>query len=139
MKYILLFLVQMIVFSGWAQNSELKVTVSNINKIEGDLVVAVYNSAQTFIKEGKEFRRMARKIAAASETFSFTGLPSGEYSIALFHDKNSDGKCNTNFVGMPKEGYGFSRNFKPRFSAPKFNDTRVAITSDTVIQIRLIN
>ena len=38
------------------------------------------------------------------------GLPPGEYSLLLVHDENGNGKLDTNVVGMPLEGYGFSNN-----------------------------
>jgi len=41
--------------------------------------------------------------------------------VVCFHDENSNGKFDENALGMPKEGYCFSNNVKPRFSAPNFS------------------
>lgn len=53
--------------------------------------------------------------------YTFRAVPVGTYAIASFHDANSNGKLDT-MMGMPKEGFAFSRNppMKPR--APRFNE-----------------
>jgi uncharacterized protein (DUF2141 family) len=38
----------------------------------------------------------------------FEDIPPGTYALAVIHDENMNGKLDTNFLGMPKEGYGFS-------------------------------
>lgn len=52
----------------------------------------------------------------------FVGLPPGRYAAVCYHDENANGKFDRNIVGMPKEGYCFSKNFKPTLAAPKFED-----------------
>jgi uncharacterized protein (DUF2141 family) len=66
-------------------------------------------------------------------------LAPGSYAVSVFHDANGNGKLDT-FVGIPKEGYGFSRNppFRPR--APRFDEAQVDLTgnSSTVITLRYL-
>ncbi len=138
MKYNLSFVLLLFVLQGSAQNRELKVTIPNINKKEGQLMIALFNSAEKFLKPGKEYRTVILKISSGTETVSFKDLPVGEYGIAICHDKNTDGHCNTNIFGIPKEGYGFSRNFRPRFSAPQFRDTKVLLSENTDLEISMI-
>ncbi len=52
----------------------------------------------------------------------FIGLPPGRYAAVCYHDENSNGKFDRSIIGMPKEGYCFSKNFKPTLAAPKFED-----------------
>ena len=61
---------------------------------------------------------------AGSITVTYKGVPPGQYAISLFHDEDNDGKMKKNWLGMPKEKYGFSRNFNPnsKLRAPKFNE-----------------
>lgn len=61
-----------------------------------------------------------------------------EDSFALFHDVNSNGDCDLNFLGIPTEPYGFSRNVQPVFKVPSFTETRMEIGLHTQIQIELI-
>ncbi len=63
-----------------------------------------------------------------------SGLSPGLYAIAVFHDANGNGRLDT-FMGIPREGYGFSRNppFRPR--APKFIETQIDVTGQMRIDI----
>ena len=51
----------------------------------------------------------------------------------MFHDANSDGKLNR-FAGIPKEGYGFSRNAPVSFGPPKFAKAAFDVTGGDVVQ-----
>lgn len=123
---------------GYAQKGQLKITIPNIDKVEGKIQVSLYNSKEKFIKKGQEYKSQIKGVKSTSETFIFKDLPAGEYAVALYHDENSDGKCNTNLIGIPKEGYGFSQNFKPTLSAPKFGDTKFKLDNEAEISIKLI-
>ena len=54
-------------------------------------------------------------------TFTLADLPEGKYAIRYFHDENDNQKMDSNFVGIPKEGYGFSNNAKAYFGPPSFS------------------
>lgn len=58
----------------------------------------------------------------------FGDLPSGTYALALIHDENGNGKLDT-MLGIPREGFGFSRNPAIRFGPPKFASARVSIST----------
>ncbi len=66
----------------------------------------------------------------------FDGLAAGNYAIGVFHDANANGKLDT-FMGIPREGYGFSRNppFRPR--APRFDEAMMAIEGQMETSITL--
>lgn len=69
----------------------------------------------------------------AAQTLRFEGLPSGDYALALIHDENGNGKLDT-MMGIPREGFGFSRNPAIRFGPPKFSEARISVTSGAVDQ-----
>jgi uncharacterized protein (DUF2141 family) len=46
--------------------------------------------------------------------------PQGVYALVVIHDEDSNGKLNTNWLGIPTEGYGFSNNAKGLLGPPKF-------------------
>ncbi len=72
---------------------------------------------------------MTRNVPAATHGLRFTGLPHGTYAVAVIHDENSNAKLDT-FAGIPREGFGFSRNPPIRFGAPRFAAARFAVESD---------
>jgi uncharacterized protein (DUF2141 family) len=41
--------------------------------------------------------------------------------VSVVHDENANGKLDTNFVGMPREGVGASNDAKGHMGPPKFN------------------
>lgn len=78
----------------------------------------------------------ARRVAIASAQaahvpLAFGDLPSGDYAIALIHDENGNGRLDK-VLGIPREGFGFSRNPAIRFGPPKFAAARFAIASGEV-------
>ena len=67
----------------------------------------------------------------------FTGLPPGDYALALFHDENGNARFDT-MLGIPREGFGFSRNPVVRFGAPRFDKVSMRLGSGyTRIKVRL--
>jgi uncharacterized protein (DUF2141 family) len=64
-------------------------------------------------------------------------LPFGDYAIKFYHDENGDNACNTNFLGIPSEGYGFSNNAKAFFGLPSFDKAKFTFDSTgMVVMIR---
>jgi uncharacterized protein (DUF2141 family) len=76
-------------------------------------------------------------VPSGSEVaFTFTAAP-GVYAVAAHHDANNNRRMDANFIGIPKEGYGVSNDARPRFSAPKFEEAKVALTRDTTLLVRM--
>ena len=61
-------------------------------------------------------------------------IPDGTYAVTLFIDENNNQKLDKNFVGIPKEKYGFSNNAKGIMSAPKFKKVKFEL-KDNITQI----
>lgn len=57
-------------------------------------------------------------------------LKPGRYSFQYIHDENSNKELDTNLIGMPKEGFGYSNNAKGKFGPPDFEDTIFEIKGD---------
>ena len=49
-------------------------------------------------------------------------LEPGNIGLSLLDDENKDYEMNYNFIGMPKEGFGFSNYYHKGFSMPTFDD-----------------
>lgn len=49
------------------------------------------------------------------------------YAVAIYHDENSNHHFDRNFLGLPAEGYGFSRNAVPLFAPPRFDAVKIAV------------
>jgi uncharacterized protein (DUF2141 family) len=120
--------------------ASLDITVRAINSAKGVIRLAICPPDAGFPDcKGREVRSVTLPIANGQASTRFADLPAGTYAISVFHDANANGKLDT-FVGIPREGYGFSRNppFRPR--APRFSEAELAVSGDmtTTISLRYI-
>lgn len=110
--------VALTVFNGGAIAANLNVTVDNIKKPKGKIVIALFDSKDSFLVE--PVAEFSLDISEDGEAVAgFPDLAPGTYAIAAYHDKNDDGKLNT-FLGVPREDYGFSNNARSMFGPPSF-------------------
>lgn len=72
-------------------------------------------------------------IPATAPHIRFSDVAAGRYALTLFHDENDNGQLDM-LLGIPREGFGFSRNPKVRFGAPKFNQVDFDVTDQIARQ-----
>ena len=98
------------------------VNILNIKNSKGTVACALFNSPTGFPREFLKHATtiMIIKIRDAQARCDFLDIPPGTYALAVIHDANRDGKLNTNWLGHPKEGYGFSNNAKGILGPPSF-------------------
>ena len=121
------------------ENPKLTIKISNIEKVKGEIKIGVFNTHTNFLKEGSAIKNYTLKVEKNTAVIIITDLPKGEYAISMYHDENSDNECNRNFIGIPKEAYGFSNNIRPRMSAPKYDDCKFLLSENKILNIKLIN
>lgn len=138
MKYLLI-LFYFFAFHTTPEEYTLNLSIENIQEVKGSIEIGVYNNSAHFLKEKKAIKTYSLPVTGNSVNQKIKGLPKGDYAISLYHDQNSDGKCNRNFIGIPKEPYGFSNNFKPKFSKPSFKDCKISISANKNLKIDLID
>lgn len=117
----------------------LEVVFTNIKQAQGQLMIAVYDKSEDYMVENKvRSKRVVPVTAKGTITCLFPELGPGTYAISCFHDLNSNGKLDTNFLGIPSEPYGASNNARPKFRAPNWEETRFELKKEgTTISIRL--
>jgi uncharacterized protein (DUF2141 family) len=115
----------------------LELSVAGQRSARGLLRVCVTRDPAHFPGCAGDAQAIRRSVPAGQAELRFDGLPSGTYAAALFHDENANGRLDT-FLGIPREGFGFSRNPPVRFGPPRFSAARFSLTSgDSVQQVRL--
>ncbi len=102
----------------------------------GVLQVGLHPAPGTGFPGPSPFANQEVRPAAPETILSFDAVP-GTYAIAAFHDANSNGKIDSNFLGIPKEGYGVSNDPRPRFRAPRFAEASVVVQRDTTLTVRM--
>lgn len=121
-----------------ARGQQLTVKVTGISAAKGKILLAVFNQEAGFPDDSNKAYKL-EQVAARTGTVEVVlqDLPPGTYAIAVFHDANSDGKLNTNALGVPKEAYGFSNNARPTFRAPNFKEAGFAFRQNAVVEIKV--
>ncbi|TVP63341.1 MAG: DUF2141 domain-containing protein [Nodularia sp. (in: Bacteria)] len=117
----------------------LTVEIDGFRNTEGQVCVSIFASSQGFPSNSdRVFKRQCAQIADTSLKVTFDNLQAGSYAVAVIHDQNKDQILNRNNLGMPIEGFGFSRNPEVRTSPPKFREAAFLLAGpNTVIQIQL--
>lgn len=121
------------------QQSNISLTVTNGIPNKGSIWVALYQNEKGFPSNAKNSFKSVKGVVSEKgiSNIILTEIPAGEYAISVFQDENNDGVLNTNFVGIPKEGYGFSNDAHKPFGPPDFNDCVFVHKSETKISIKL--
>jgi uncharacterized protein (DUF2141 family) len=101
------------------------VKILNIKNSTGTVACALFESPVGF---PIEFLRSATnvmviKIRKTQARCDFEDIPPGTYAMAVIHDENMNGKLDTNRLGIPREGYGFSNDAKGWLGPPSFSAT----------------
>jgi uncharacterized protein (DUF2141 family) len=121
----------------YAQGGTVVVTVAQLDVAKGGtLKIGIYDE-EGFPDVGKELHGIGIAIEDSSMTYVFESIPIGTYAIAVFQDKNNDGKLNTNLVGVPKEPYGFSQNSYGKFGAPAFKNVSFEVEEDASVSLTI--
>lgn len=96
---------------------------------KGQVMACLTTRPQNFpnCQDDPNARRLTVPTAEAA-MLQFGNLPSGTYALALIHDENGNGKLDT-VLGIPKEGFGFSKNPAIRFGPPSFKSAGVTIVA----------
>jgi len=103
----------------------IKVEVVGLHSADGDVKCALFNSSEGFPADSsKAIKTTSATIHDGTAECDFDQVPSGEYGIAVYHDENSNGKLDRNFVGMPKEGVGASNDATGTLGPPPFDHAR---------------
>ena len=134
MVRLLLCLLASALLGPFGGQTTIRVTVQNIQVGQGSIAVAVYGSSGDFLK--KPLAAQRRPAGQSNMDFTFD-LPPGQYAIAAYQDLNDNGQLDAGMFNIPKEPYGFSNNYRPRFSAPHYEDCAIRVDSPMVCIIHL--
>lgn len=122
-----------------SQTANITLKINGIQEVKGDMSVALYNNADDF--PGRENYIVGKDIPIKSKAFEyvFNDIPFGTYAIAIYHDLDKNGELNKNWIGIPKEPYGFSNDATGRMGPPDYEDATFEVEKDMEIIITLID
>jgi uncharacterized protein (DUF2141 family) len=125
--------------SNSSSASDLTVELDGLKNQDGQVCLSLFDSSKGFPdREKNAFQKQCVPNANIPLFVTFKNIPLGSYAIAVLHDANQDNKINSNFLGIPTEGFGFSGNPSIISGPPKFNESAVVVTGNSLkIQIQL--
>lgn len=120
-------------------NGKLTVKIDGLKNREGQICASIFASSKGFPSDrDRGLQKQCTKITDTPLPITFENLKAGSYAVAVFHDQNNDSTLNSNVLGIPSEGFGFSSNPVIRTRAPKFSEAAFLVAGpDTNIQIQL--
>lgn len=111
--------------------------INNVKTSSGTINVAIYDESEGFLKFDKVFKADSIGAKKGKTEMHITGLPEGEYALAIFHDENGNSKLDTNWLGIPKEAIGFSNARMKTFGPPQFKECAFTLRNNQKIEISL--
>lgn len=104
------------------QENVIHIDIDGLRSDRGEVLCGLFSSAADFPKKPeKALARYKSTISNGHATCQFESVPSGTYAVSVFHDENSNGKLDTNFLGIPREGVGASNNAAGHLGPPSFS------------------
>ncbi len=115
-----------------------EVIITGIRSEKGQIVIGVFKDDASFQKEESfmEKRFVKSGISNREMRVQFS-LEPGIYGLSLLDDENSNGKMEFNFLGIPKEGFGFSDYYHKGIKKPKFDSYKFSINKDQTKRITI--
>lgn len=127
----LLFLLALLVSTCALAETAVTLEIHGVNKNDGKMRLSVFDSKKAWLKrpmigEWYDIETTEGVMSIVVE------LPAGEYAFHVFQDLDDNDKMKTNFIGIPKEPTGVSRDAKGKFGPPKYKDAVVTIGEEPV-------
>jgi len=128
----ILFLLIFLLYSTSIFADQLNVTIeiTEVLPNQGKIIMAIFNSKSSY-KKKIPYKSITIDSTSATLLIDET-LPSGEYVISMFQDKNGNGKLDTYLFGIPKEPIGITNYFKKGIPGG-FNKLKIQINEDKII------
>lgn len=117
-------IIALLAVTAGASAATVQVKIDGVNSAKGVLQVAVCDEA-TYPKDCRLTASAPAQVGAV--TVDVPNVPGGMWAVLAYHDENGNKKLDTNFVGIPNEGYGFSNGAKARFGPPSFKDAAIKV------------
>ena len=117
--------------------NQLHVDVERLRNAKGILRACLTADSRHFPDCEGDPKALTLSVPAGTRQLSFSGFPPGDYALTVFHDENANGKLDMT-LGIPREGFGFSRNPVVRFGPPRYENVVIRLGSGiTPMRLRL--
>jgi uncharacterized protein (DUF2141 family) len=112
------------------------VVIKNLDNKKGRVYIGWYTSEKDFTDgNNATFKKIVPVQDKQEIAVNFDQVNPGVYAIAVFFDENGNGELDKNFLGIPKEVYGFSNNIIPLTRSATFKEASfiVGASAETIV------
>ena len=109
--------------------SSITVEIVGLESNKGIVIVALLD------KQEKDVMDQSCEISDQKCTVVFKDVKHDRYAIRFIHDENRNKELDTNFLGIPKEGFGFSNDAVGKFGPKDFSEWLFEVSDDTQIKM----
>lgn len=120
--------------------AELVVRITGQSQPPGQVGCSLFAGPSGFPKDSSGARQLWQAADAKGVTCRYSDLPEGTYAVSIGHDLNGNKRVDANFVGLPTEQWGVSKNTRPNRRAPRFYEAMFKAAADAkevVIKIKV--
>lgn len=120
-----------------AQHGIIKVKITGIEDHTGQISIGLFDSPKDFPKKNSNSVGIQVEVKDSTAECTFNNLKNGIYAIAVYHDINSNGKLDRNWLGIPSEDYVFSNYATGNFGPPSFEDAKFELIDSLSIELNI--
>jgi uncharacterized protein (DUF2141 family) len=106
----------------------LTIEIKELKNNDGQVLLEFSN------EKGTKIKGITQSIKDKKCIIVIENLKPGKYAFKYFHDENKNEKLDVNWIGIPKEGFGFSNNAKGTFGPPSFDKTIFVIKDNITLK-----
>lgn len=121
-----------------ARSQTVFVMISGIRSSSGQIIISAFKDDKSFEEEKPFYSKKFDKGKMEDGTLfvKFT-MPPGTYGLCLLDDENGDSVMNYSFLGLPKEGFGFSNYYLTKLSRPKLDEFDFVLDKEAKVLMRV--
>lgn len=123
----LAFAAALMLIAGPASAARIVITIDGVHSNQGNVFVGLYAGPAKFLQGNQNDAMRKVRASTGPMTVVFDNLPPGTYAVGAFHDENGNDHLDTNFLGLPEEGYALSNNVRAAMSKPTFQQAAFSV------------
>jgi uncharacterized protein (DUF2141 family) len=121
------FAIALIFMASQASAARIIVTIDGLKSAQGTVFVGLYASPAKFLQGNQADAQKRVRASSGPVTVAFDNLAPGTYAVGAFHDENGNDHLDTNFLGLPVEGYALSNGVRAVMAKPTFQQAAFTV------------
>ncbi|WP_052444218.1 DUF2141 domain-containing protein [Flammeovirga sp. OC4] len=111
--------------------SKIELKVEGLRNTKGHILIQVVDKDLSSIVELKE------KVVEDVVEISIPDIKPGIYGIRICHDEDNNDEMTSNWIGIPKEGFGYSWDKTVKMKEPDFEEYAFTLEKDNDAKVNI--